>query len=97
MAGELGLSADLAKLPFVGGRALAPDIALFSESQGRIVVTVSLKNRVAFEKIFAKLPHAHVGEVEKSRTLSIRDGGKPVIKATLTELLRAYRSRFKNW
>ncbi|MEK9176958.1 MAG: AIR synthase-related protein, partial [Patescibacteria group bacterium] len=97
LAGELGLSIDLAKLPAFGGTALRPDTALFSESQGRILVTVAPKSRSAFEKLFARVPHARVGEVTKDRALVIRDGGKPVVKATVTELARAYRSRFKDW
>jgi len=97
MAGELGLSVDLAKLSYLADHALTPDIALFSESQGRVVVTLAPKNRSAFEKIFAKVATAQVGTVSKDRTLSVRDGGKPIIKTTVTELLRAYRSRFKDW
>ncbi|MBI3955374.1 phosphoribosylformylglycinamidine synthase, partial [Candidatus Gottesmanbacteria bacterium] len=48
IGGGLGLDIELKNLP---GLVMRDDFALFSESQGRIIVTISLKNKNIFEKM----------------------------------------------
>lgn len=68
IAGQLGLDIDLSKLN------LRNDIALFSESQGRILVTVAPQNKTKFEKMFGKFHHLHhIGSVAYTDKLSINN------------------------
>jgi len=76
MAGELGLRLDLDACPDL--RALPPDVALFSESNGRFIVTVAPDRRALFESEFAGLPCRRIGEVT----------GAPFLRATLHGTLR---------
>ncbi|MEM7679971.1 MAG: AIR synthase-related protein, partial [Pseudomonadota bacterium] len=55
IAGQMGLDIDLAALE----KDLRADILLFSESQGRILVTVAPQNVKSFEKIFKKFHHVY--------------------------------------
>jgi len=93
LAGQLGIEADLTKVAQKLGRA---DFALFSESQGRIVVTVAPKNRAKFEKLFKNLPATKVGKVTSVPVIAIKAGSHK-IKVKLKDALAAYRKRFKNW
>jgi phosphoribosylformylglycinamidine synthase len=60
-AGGLGLSVDLARVPCAG--IYRDDYLLFSESQSRFIVTVSLANRDRFEEALKGSAFACVGEV----------------------------------
>jgi phosphoribosylformylglycinamidine synthase len=92
MAGKIGMSADLSKITKKLGRA---DFALFSESQGRILVTVAPKDKAKFEKLMKGVPIEKIGTVAKTPAISITAGGN--IRISLSEALTAYRKRFKNW
>ncbi len=92
MAGKIGMSADLSKIVKKLGRA---DFALFSESQGRILVTIAPKDKAKFEKLMKGVPIEKIGKVEKAPAISIKAGGN--IRIPLSEALTAYRKRFKNW
>ena len=54
MAGELGMTVDLDLAP--GIAELPPDVALFSESNGRFVVTVAATDAAAFAALFRRAP-----------------------------------------
>ncbi len=83
IAGQLGLDIDLSKF------ALRADKMLFSESTGRIVVTVAPKNKKAFEKNFKGFEQCHyIGSVSASKNLFIRD----VLKADIKKLDEAYKA-----
>ncbi|RJO74361.1 MAG: phosphoribosylformylglycinamidine synthase subunit PurL [Myxococcales bacterium] len=89
MAGGLGLDVDLDRLPAQG----APDLIarLFSESQGRLVLTVWPKHAAAFEALFAGLPMARVGEATAEPVLFLRQGKRPVAGLHVAEMKRAYK------
>ncbi len=93
LAGNLGLSIDISKSTKTLGRA---DYALFSESQGRVVVTVAPKQKAAFEKMMKGIPFEKVGKVEKSKFVTIR-AGKAKARIALKDAHVAYTKRFKNW
>ena len=61
MAGELGLDLDLDAAPDL--RALPADVALFSESNGRFVVTVAARDAAALEAHFQGLACRRIGTV----------------------------------
>ncbi|WP_028325873.1 AIR synthase-related protein [Desulfatirhabdium butyrativorans] len=62
MAGDLGMELDLSGLP-VCEESLRADQALFSESAGRFLVTVSPQRSAEFEALFDGLPVAPIGRV----------------------------------
>ena len=63
MAGKLGIEADIGKVPGTANPpAGGPHATLFSESQGRILATVSPQSAKKFEKLFwrpRRSPHRH--------------------------------------
>jgi phosphoribosylformylglycinamidine synthase len=74
------------------------DHALFSESQGRMVVTIAPGKRAAFEKEMEGLPHALVGTVIAGDSLTIRGlTGRTIVKTTVEAALRAYRETFQDY
>lgn len=88
IAGGFGLDIDLS------GFGLRADKALFSESTGRILVTVAPQNKKAFEKNFKGFEHCHyIGSVAYSETLFIRD----VLKADIKALEEAYKAPLKDY
>jgi phosphoribosylformylglycinamidine synthase len=94
MAGKRGIVADISK---IRGRAKVSYAKLFSESQGRIVATVSPESAKKFESLFKGLPFSKIGTVQKSASLEISDGRKKLVGASVEKLLETYRERFKNW
>jgi phosphoribosylformylglycinamidine synthase len=91
MAGELGLTLDLDDCPDLG--ALPPDAALFSESNGRLVVTVAASDAEAFAARFEGLACRLVGEVTRGPRLVVRLGGGAVVDADVLELKKTWKER----
>lgn len=88
IAGGLGLDIDLRDID------LADNKALFSESTGRILITVTPQNVKAFEKHFKKFNHVrHIGHIAYTHTLSI----KGILKAEISDLERAYKSPLEEY
>jgi len=73
-AGELGIDMDLGKAPQADG--LRDDELLYSESNGRFVITVRPEDQGAFEALMADQPCACVGTVrdDKQLALTLLDG-----------------------
>jgi phosphoribosylformylglycinamidine (FGAM) synthase-like enzyme len=90
LAGDLGIEADLSKVPHDGiGR---DDYLLFSESQGRFVVTAKPENAGRFEEIMAGTTLARVGEVtEKKRVVMRGLSGDVVVDLSVDELRTAWQ------
>jgi phosphoribosylformylglycinamidine synthase len=78
MAAELGIVGDLGQAGGSGMRR--QDSILFSESQGRFVVTVDAANREAFEMEMGSVPLHQLGEVSDGPSIVLRglEGGTPV-------------------
>lgn len=93
LAGKLGVKVDLSKLR---GPAATDDSKLFSESQGRILVSVNPKLRREFEKQCQGVALTLVGEVTKREEVEIRLPGNRV-RTSLKMLDVAYRKPFKKW
>ncbi|MBN2288206.1 MAG: phosphoribosylformylglycinamidine synthase, partial [Candidatus Glassbacteria bacterium] len=89
LAGDLGMVIDLALVP--GAEHFErDDLLLFSESQGRFVVTVQPELRSEFEEIISTVPCALVGMVAENPVLtvhSIRTGEAEIISVRV-DLLR---------
>ena len=93
IAGKLGIKADLRKLV---GNAAQDDAKLFSESQGRLLVSVNPKLKREFEKLYQGLTLICVGHVTKKETLDLTLTEKRM-DIPLKSLSTAYRQPFKNW
>ncbi|MEK7633948.1 MAG: AIR synthase-related protein [Patescibacteria group bacterium] len=95
LAGKLGLEVSLDKLP---GKVTRNDFVLFSESQGRILVTINQKNKKAFEKIMKENYFKQIGNVIDNQRLLIKGlDNKIVIDLSLDKIEKAYKSTFKNY
>ncbi|MBI3485679.1 phosphoribosylformylglycinamidine synthase [Candidatus Daviesbacteria bacterium] len=95
LAGKLGLEIDLKKLP---GVVKKDDIALFSESQGRIVVSVSPENSKKFEKIMNGNNFNLIGEVRGDNQFKVMGiSGKAIIETDLEILEKAYKKTFNDY
>ncbi len=93
MAGMLGFDADLAAL----GSSLRGDILLYSESQGRILVSVNPKERAAFEKAMQGVFCAPIGTVREDGAVRINNEKKALVETTVEALQRSYRDRFRDF
>jgi phosphoribosylformylglycinamidine synthase len=74
------------------GKTYGVDVKLFSESQGRILVSVSPKNIKQFEKIIKKIPYAKIGRVIKNGKFVITDGKNKVVDTSVKKLHKIYHS-----
>jgi phosphoribosylformylglycinamidine synthase len=87
VGGMLGCQISLNKLP---GDYSSIDSALFSESQGRILVSVSKKNVKKFEKEIGKVPFIRIGSVSGNDKFIIKIGNKKVIETNIKKLFGLY-------
>lgn len=95
LAGKLGVEVTFDKLP---GKVTRNDFALFSESQGRILVTINSKNKKVFEKIMQGNTIKQIGQVTNNQQLIIKGlDNKIIVNLSLEKLEKAYKSTFKNY
>ena len=95
MGGRLGMEISLAE---ANGVASRDDYALFSESQGRLVVTVAPQYRGKFEEIMHGTSIAEVGTVRgDSRFIITGTHGKEIVDTSVDSLLKSYKSTFKGY
>jgi phosphoribosylformylglycinamidine synthase len=88
IAGQTGLDIDLSSID------LRADKALFSESQGRIVVTIAPQNVKAFEKAFKKFHHLRqIGSIAYGNKLNIKN----VLQVNIDKLDEAYKAPLRDY
>lgn len=88
IAGQMGLDIDLSAL------GLPAEKALFSETAGRILVTVAPQNKKEFETHLSKLGHMHqIGFVAYTDKLSIKN----VLSQKIEVLTEEYKKPLKNY
>jgi phosphoribosylformylglycinamidine synthase len=93
MGGELGIEADLAKVPADG--IDREDTLLFSESAGRFIATVAPDNQAAFEALLADQPVACIGRVTAAPQLKITGfDGASQASLTVEEMKSAWKGPF---
>ena len=88
IGGMLGCQVSLSPI----GKTYGVDVKLFSESQGRILVSVSPKNVKSFEKIMKDIPHTKLGRVSKDNKLIITDAENKVVDTNVKKLHTIYHS-----
>ncbi len=95
IAGKLGLSVSLKNLP---GECNNDDLAMYSESQGRIIVTVDPQKKRQFEECMSGNEFALIGEVTKTQDFLVNGlSGKSCINAKVEDLNIAYKKTFKGY
>ena len=95
MAGLLGANVSLKNLP---GNFTSDHSALFSESMGRILVSVNPKNVSAFESMIKNNSFAKIGTVTKGPAFKVKNRkGKVIVNITIKKLLDSYRKTFKDY
>jgi len=83
IAGQMGMDIDLNAMD------LRTDKALYSESTGRILVTIAPQNKEKFEKNFKGFEDVHhIGHISSTNKLSIRN----ILDADIKALEEAYKS-----
>jgi phosphoribosylformylglycinamidine synthase len=89
LAGRLGarLEVDAKDQP----QALPPDTFLFSESNGRFVVTTSVDQAAAFESFFAGLPCRRIGEVTAEPELEVSYQNQKEISVTIDQICHSFK------
>lgn len=88
VGGMLGCDVSVKK---ISGKAKSIDAKLFSESQGRILVSVSAKNIKSFEKTMGKISYTRLGKVTKNGKFRITDS-KAVVNTNIKKLHTIYHS-----
>jgi phosphoribosylformylglycinamidine synthase len=94
IAGQLGMDVELEKVPSYCTR---DDSTLYSESQGRLVITVSPENKERFEKVMGQNMYAMVGKVRGDNQFRITQKGKNVVDTTIGKMTESYKSTFKDY
>ena len=92
MAGKLGLDINLKKN---GNNKLSDDVKLFSESNGRILVSVSPQKLKSFESIMKNSSLYKIGKVTCDAVITLR--GDKVSEVKVSKALNNYRKTFKNY
>ncbi|MDY6935124.1 MAG: AIR synthase-related protein [Spirochaetota bacterium] len=95
IAGMRGFTLDLSRIP--AKKHLRIDTLLYSESQGRFLVTVNRSKIIEFERIFRDLPVKQVGEVLKDDRIEIKNGDDSnLIMTDVIKLRDSYKELFKD-
>lgn len=97
IGGQLGLDISLENLPR-RGKVTRPDYLLFSESQGRLLLSVNPAKKAGFEALFVGLPLAQIGIVREDQKFNLTDlTGNTVISTDVPMLEKNYRLTFKGF
>lgn len=94
MAGMLGISITLKNI--LGGTK-KDDFALFSESQGRILVSINPRHKKQFEKIMNNIPCSFLGNATEDGFVIDGFEKSGIVKTNVEDLLKSYRAPFRNY
>lgn len=93
LAGRLGADVALANLPGATSD-LTDKAALFSETQGRLIVEVRPDDGAAFSRLLQGVPHAVIGTVRDDAQLRVLGhDGSEVMHASVADLEAAWRGQ----
>jgi phosphoribosylformylglycinamidine synthase subunit PurSL len=94
MGGRLGMELDMSQIP---GGVDRDDYALFSESQGRIVVTVDPMNERDFQAAMEGSQYSKIGIVRDDDRFLINSKRGQIVDTNVNEMLGSYRSTFEGY
>jgi phosphoribosylformylglycinamidine synthase len=86
--GMIGCNISIKNLP---GKVTESDSKLFSESQGRILVSISPKKETTFKKMLKNISHAKLGKVTADGKVIITDKTK-IVESNVKKLHSIYHS-----
>lgn len=93
MAGQMGLDVDLSAVPADG--VTRNECLLYSESAGRLIVTIDPQRQQAFEAFFEDMPVALIGRVTADGRLRVRGiEGRTIIDIPVPALKQAWHQPF---
>ena len=98
-----GLSVAVSKMVIAGQRGATlsltgnPHTMLFSESQGRVLLSVPKEKVRAFTRAVRGVTFQKIGEVRGGTELAIRFSSGTAIRIPLSKLTSTYRAPFKNF
>ena len=95
VGGMFGCKVSLDQVCGSKASADGADVKLFSESQGRILVSVSPKNIKSFEKIMQNISCAKLGKTEKNGKIIIIDSKAKIVETNIKKLHDIYH-KFSN-
>ncbi len=95
LGGELGCDIELDSVPVRD--VTRPDTLLYSESQGRFLVSVNPALKDDFEKEFASLPFNKVGKVTEKKKVVVNHKGASIVDIDLGSLMSAYKGVFEGF
>lgn len=93
MAGKLGVDVDLSQ---ISGTTAETAGVLFSESQGRLIVTISPDKQKKFENVLTGLPYSWIGTVTGDNKITVKVGNNNIV-FTVDRATEAYKSTFKDY
>ncbi len=91
IGGMLGARVDISSI----GISMGIDAKLFSESQGRVLVSVPVKNIKKFEKLAEGIDCVRIGTVSKDEKVLILNNSKKIVSTTVKKLHKIYH-QFSN-
>jgi len=89
VGGMLGVGVDLKNLK---GNAKTIGEKLFSESQGRILVSIAKENIKVFENILKNVSYTKIGTVSKDKNFVIKNGSEKIVNTKVEKLSKSYHS-----
>jgi len=90
IGGMLGMDISLKELP---GKWTRDDYAMYSESQGRIVVTIAPKNKQKFENIMNENAFGEIGIVRGDNKFVVKGKtGNVIVNSDITTMMKTYKS-----
>ncbi len=92
LASDKGVNLDLAKVP-TGKKDLTITEILFSESNSRIIFTVSPENKEKVKEIFEGLPVSQIGKVSFNKKIDLKLGQDNFMNINIDNLRKKYREK----
>jgi phosphoribosylformylglycinamidine synthase len=94
IAGQLGMNVELDD---VSSYCAREDHTLYSESQGRLVVTVNPSNQKKFEEAMGRNMFAMVGKVRGDNQFRVTRRGVRVVDTDVDKMAESYKSTFRDY
>ena len=94
IAGLAGVSCDIGKVP---GAVMPAEKIMYSETQGRFVVSIDPENKGAFENEMKGFVFSEIGSVRSDGKFIVMQNGRALVESSVGRMERAYKKRFEGW
>ncbi|MCL1833000.1 MAG: AIR synthase-related protein [Leptospirales bacterium] len=95
LAGMIGCEINLSNVKTSG--KLRNDIVLFSESQGRFIVSIDPTHKDKFNSIFSDLPCSYIGSATGKSSFEITIDAEKIINTDISQIEYNYRKKLKKY